>query len=146
MIIIRRLVPHLTFYCGDDGLIVPAMSIGAYGVISVLSNYNPRVINDIINYCVLNNYSEAFKLYSYIDEIIKLLFSETNPSPIKYILKLKGLIPFDIVRLPLVEMQNSDNKEKLICLDNKLQAHYFVLNSKRNSITQINNQEHPWGC
>ncbi len=146
MILVRRLVPDLTFYCGDDGLIVPAMSIGAYGVISVLSNYNPRVVSEIINHCLLNNYTEAFKLYSYVDEIIKLLFSETNPSPIKYMLKLKGLISSEMVRLPLVEMQNFENKEKLIVIDNKLQAHYFVLNSKRNSITQVNNQEHPWGC
>jgi len=146
MIMIRRLVPHLTFYCGDDGLVVPAMSIGAYGVISVISNYNPRVLSDIITYCVNYNFVEAFKLYCYIDEIIKLLFSETNPSPIKYMLKLKGLIPFDTVRLPLVEMQNFENKEKLIVLDNKLQAYYIVLNSKKNSMTQFNNQEHPWGC
>jgi 4-hydroxy-tetrahydrodipicolinate synthase len=146
MIMVRRLVPDLTFYCGDDGLVVPAMSIGAYGVISVLSNYNPRVINDIINYCIMNNYSEAFKLYSFVDEIIKLLFSETNPSPIKYMLKVKDLIPFDTVRLPLVEMQNSNNKDKLIVLDNKLQAHYFVVNSKRSSVTQFNNKDFPWGC
>lgn len=146
MIMIRRLIPDLTFYCGDDGLIVPAMSIGAYGVISVLSNYNPRVLSDIIDHCIKNNYSEAFKLYCYIDEIIKLLFSETNPSPIKYMLKIKGLIPFDMVRLPLVEMQNLENKEKLIVLDNKLQAYYFVVNSKRNSFSHYKINEHPWGC
>ncbi len=146
MIMIRRIIPDLKLYCGDDGLVVPAMSIGAYGVISVLSNYNPRVVSDIIHYCAQCNYSEAFKLYCYVDEIIKLLFSETNPSPIKYMLKFKGLILSDMVRLPLVEMQNFENKEKLVVLDNKLQAYYFVLNSKRNSMTQFNNQEHPWGC
>jgi dihydrodipicolinate synthase/N-acetylneuraminate lyase len=162
MITIRRLVPYLKLYCGNDGLIVPAMSIGAYGVISIISNYNPRIIIDIINMCTINNYSKAFELYTYIDEMIKLLFSESNPSPIKYILKIKGLISFDMVRLPLVEMQNDINKEKLIIIDNKLQAHYCVANSKISTQinthvnTQINSeintlvyphfQEHPWGC
>lgn len=146
MIVLRRLLPDLILYCGDDGLIIPSMSIGAYGVISVLSNYNPLVVSDIIDLCLKHNYPEAFKLYSYVDEIIKLLFSETNPAPIKYILKLKNLISFDNVRLPLLEMQNFENKEKLIVLNNKLQAHYYVVNSKRNSYTQFNNQEHPWGC
>jgi 4-hydroxy-tetrahydrodipicolinate synthase len=146
MILVRRLVPNITFYCGDDGLVIPAMSIGAYGVISVLSNYNPRVVSDIIDLCLQSNYSEAFKLYNYIDEIIKLLFSETNPAPIKFILQTKKLISFENVRLPLVEMQNPENKDKLIVLDNKLQAHYFVLNSKRNSFSHYKNNEHPWGC
>jgi 4-hydroxy-tetrahydrodipicolinate synthase len=146
MIVHRRFLPDLILYCGDDGLIIPTMSIGAYGVISVLSNYNPRVVSDIVDLCLKHNYSEAFKLYSYIDEIIKLLFSETNPAPIKYMLKFKNLISFESVRLPLMEMQNSENKEKLIVLNNKLQAHYYIVNSKRNSATQFNNQEHPWGC
>ena len=118
MIMIRRLCPELKLYCGDDGLIVPAMSIGSYGLISVVSNYCPKIVNLIINRCVENNYSGAFEMYSEIDDIIKLLFSETSPSPIKYLLNMCGLINSDEVRMPLVKMQSEENKQKLkICVD-----------------------------
>ena len=113
MIMIRRLCPELKLYCGDDGLVIPAMSIGAYGLISVVSNYCPKFVNLIINLCVENNYVKAFEMYSEIDDIIKLLFSETSPSPIKYLLKTEGLINNDDVRLPLVNMESEDNKHKL---------------------------------
>lgn len=113
MIMIRRLCPELKLYCGDDGLVIPAMSIGAYGLISVISNYCPKFVNLIINLCVENNYVKAFEMYSEIDDIIKLLFSETSPSPIKYLLKTEGLINNDVVRLPLVKMESEDNKHKL---------------------------------
>jgi len=120
MILIRRLCPELKLYCGDDGLIVPSMSIGAYGLISVISNYCPKICNIIIERCVKNNYTGAFELYSHIDEIIRLLFSETNPSPIKFLLYNKGFISTYNVRLPLVKMQDENNKNKLIMFADKL--------------------------
>jgi 4-hydroxy-tetrahydrodipicolinate synthase len=118
MIMIRRLCPELKLYCGDDGIVIPAMSIGSYGLISVVSNYCPKIVNLIVSRCVENNYASAFELYSEIDDIIKLIFSETSPSPIKYLLKNGGLINLDEVRLPLVKMQSDDNKHKLkVCID-----------------------------
>lgn len=113
MILIRRMCPSLTLYSGDDGLVIPAMSIGAYGVISVLSNYAPKAVNLIVNYCSQNNYDKAFEIYSEIDDLIKLLFSETSPAPIKYLMHKEKLIDSDFVRLPLVKMQSSDNKTKI---------------------------------
>ena len=120
MIMIRRLCPNLILYCGDDGLVVPAMSIGSYGIISVVSNYCPKFVDLIVSRCVENNYSGAFELYAEIDDMIKLLFSETSPSPIKYLLQICGLINSDEVRLPLVKMQSNDNKQKLELCKNKL--------------------------
>ena len=118
MTMIRRLCPELKLYCGDDGLVVPAMSIGSYGLISVVSNYCPKIVNLIINRCVENNYSGAFEMYSEIDDIIKLIFSETSPSPIKYLLYMSGLINSDEVRMPLIKMQSVENKQKLkVCVD-----------------------------
>jgi 4-hydroxy-tetrahydrodipicolinate synthase len=123
MIMIRRLCPELKLYCGDDGLIVPAMSIGSYGLISVVSNYCPRITDLIISRCIENNYSSAFELYSEIDDIVKLLFSETSPSPIKYLLQKEGLINTDEVRLPLVKMQSVDNKNKFELILNKFNSY-----------------------
>lgn len=123
MIMIRRLCPELKLYCGDDALVVPSMSIGSYGLISVVSNYCPKLINLIISRCTENNYSSAFELYSELDDIIKILFSETNPSPIKYLLKSEGLINCDNVRLPLVKMESVENKQKLCNAIHKLQTY-----------------------
>jgi 4-hydroxy-tetrahydrodipicolinate synthase len=106
------------------------MSIGAYGVISVLSNHIPKTLNLIVKLCDENNYNEAFQLYSEVDEMIKILFSETNPSPIKYILMKFGIISTDQVRLPLVKMQNLDNMNKIVQLNNKLHAYYFSKQGK----------------
>lgn len=112
-ILIRKLIPNLKLYCGDDGLIVPAMSIGAYGLISVVSNAYPASVNNIIKECNYNNYTVAFHEYLKIHDIIKLLFSETSPSPIKFLLQHMGLISSDVVRLPLVSMQNKDAQDKI---------------------------------
>jgi 4-hydroxy-tetrahydrodipicolinate synthase len=126
MIMIRRLCPQLKLYCGDDGLIVPAMSIGSYGLISVVSNYCPKIVNLIVARCSKNNFLGAFELYSEIDDIVKLLFSETSPSPIKYLLQSVGLITTDNVRLPLVKMQSDENKIKLKNAVDKLQIYSLV--------------------
>lgn len=125
MIMIRRLCPLLTLYCGDDGLIIPAMSIGAYGVISVLSNYTPKTLNLITKYCEDKNYEEAFLLYKEVDDIIRLLFVETNPVPIKYLLYKTKLIDTDEVRLPLVKFQSDENKVKLLNAIEKLSKFYL---------------------
>jgi len=125
MIMIRRLCPSLTLYCGDDALVIPAMSIGAYGVISVLSNYTPKTLNIITKYCALQKYEEAFILYNEVDDMIRLLFVETNPVPIKYLLYKTKLIDSDEVRLPLVKFQNEENKTKLEKCIEKLSKFYL---------------------
>lgn len=125
MILIKRLCQSLTLYCGDDGLVVPAMSIGAYGVISVLSNYTPKTLSLITKYCTERNFEEAFILYKEVDDMIRLLFVETNPVPIKYLLYKTKLIDTDEVRLPLVKFQSDENKAKLETCREKLCAFYL---------------------
>jgi 4-hydroxy-tetrahydrodipicolinate synthase len=125
MILIRRLCPFLTIYCGDDGLVIPAMSIGAYGVISVLSNYTPKTLNLITKYCTEKNFEEAFLIYKEVDDMIRLLFIETNPVPIKYLLYETKLIDTYEVRLPLVKFQSDENKAKLETCRKKLCKFYL---------------------
>jgi 4-hydroxy-tetrahydrodipicolinate synthase len=125
MRMIRRLCPKLTVYSGDDGNVIPAMSIGAYGVISVLSNYTPKTMNLITRYCSENQYETANVIYDEVDDMIKLLFVEPNPTPIKYLLFKTKLIDTDEVRLPLLQFQSEENKKKLdICVD-KLTKFYL---------------------
>ncbi len=86
------------------------MSIGAYGLISVLSNAIPETVNEI---CL--NYDDPLILgiYYTLFGLMELLFVEPNPSPIKYICAVLGLIRYDVVRLPLLPIQSQELKVKL---------------------------------
>jgi|694.fasta_scaffold83520_3 4-hydroxy-tetrahydrodipicolinate synthase len=112
MIQIKKLVPDLLLYSGDDGLIVPIMSIGGFGVISVLSNVFPDIVHNIINIC-LTDINKGFKEFIIYNDLIKLLFLEPNPTPIKYLAKKMGLIENETVRLPIVSVQSEKLKTDL---------------------------------
>lgn len=120
MIMVKRLCPELLLYSGDDSLLIPTLSIGGFGVISVISNILPKQINSIVELYNTTKKSEAFDEYLKYDELIRLMFVETNPVPIKFILKNTGLIETDYVRLPLVPMVSQSNKDKIIEIYNKI--------------------------
>ena len=94
----------LDFYSGDDSLTVPAMSIGAKGVISVAANVIPEKIHNMTQYCVKGDYEKASEIQFEIAPFVKTLFSEVNPIPCKKAMQLMG---FDvgIPRMPLTEME-----------------------------------------
>ncbi len=100
-------------YSGDDDIIVPMMSVGAKGVISVLSNVMPEETHNLCKLCLEGNFSEASKLQIKYSGIVKALFSEVNPIPVKTALNLMGKNA-GILRLPLCEMEekNLENLKK----------------------------------
>lgn len=100
----------LMVYSGNDAEIVPIMSVGGIGVISVLSNIFPKLTSDICNNCLNGNFKKASELSLATIPLVNALFSEPNPIPIKYALAKLG---FDVgsVRLPLVELSD---KKKLV--------------------------------
>lgn len=102
---------HLDMYSGEDGLIVPLMSIGAKGVISVLSNVAPQQTHDICARFLEGNIEEARKLQFEALDIVDALFCEVNPVPVKHALNLLG---WDMgpLRMPLCEMEEK-NLERL---------------------------------
>lgn len=106
-------------YSGDDSLLIPTLSIEGFGVISVISNLIPEKIVEIVNLYNENKCSAAFEKYLEYDELIRLMFVETNPVPIKFIMSYKGLIKTDNVRLPLIKMSSNENKNKIINLTKK---------------------------
>jgi len=111
MVKIKKLCPDdFYLYCGDDSLIIPAMSIGAYGLISVLSNAIPETINNI---CLNPADPIIVSIYFQLFGLMETLFVEPNPSPIKYLCKIMKKIRSDVVRLPLLPVQSSDLKAKL---------------------------------
>lgn len=99
-------------YSGNDDLIVPVLSIGGKGVISVLANVMPKETHDMCSLYFDGKVKESAKLQLDLLELINSLFIEVNPIPVKTALNLMG---FNVgnLRLPLGEMDES-NKEKLI--------------------------------
>ena len=108
----------IDIYSGNDDQIVPIMSLGGKGVISVLSNCMPKETHEITALCLENKYDEARKLQLELLDFINALFSDVNPIPVKEALNLMGFNAGEC-RLPLVKM--SDEKiEKLKATMNKL--------------------------
>ncbi|MBQ2915674.1 MAG: 4-hydroxy-tetrahydrodipicolinate synthase [Clostridia bacterium] len=102
---------ELDIYSGDDGLIVPMMSLGAKGVISVLSNIRPKETHEICQLFMDGKIAESAKMQKAYNNLINALFIETNPIPVKTALNVLG---FEVgeCRLPLCEMSEA-NLEKL---------------------------------
>lgn len=102
---------NLNIYSGNDDQVIPVLSLGGLGVISVLSNIYPKFVhNMVINY-LNGNCSEALLSQINSMKLINTLFSEVNPIPIKEALNILGF-NFGKPRLPLVEM-SEDGRIKL---------------------------------
>lgn len=89
--------------CGDDGLLCEFLTVGASGVISVISNIAPKEVIQIVNHFKNNDLEKGNEIFSKINEIIKMAFIESNPVPIKYMLYLKYKFS-QKVRKPLMEL------------------------------------------
>jgi len=90
-------------FSGCDEIVVPMMSVGCRGVISVVANVMPKETHDMVSAWLDGNAAKAKKLQLDLYPLIKALFSETNPIPAKTALGLMGLIePY--MRLPLYPM------------------------------------------
>lgn len=102
---------NLHIYSGNDDQITPILAVGGIGVISVLSNIAPKYTHNITQKFFNGNISEAVKLQLNAIPLIKALFSEVNPIPVKEacnILGFGGGTP----RLPLISLSDT-NKEIL---------------------------------
>jgi len=91
---------------GDDALTLPFMSVGARGVVSVISNLYPDQMADLVNLYISKEPVKAQGLHYQLLEEMNQCFIDTNPIPIKHKLFSKGLISSSQVRLPLTKMTN----------------------------------------
>ena len=98
-------------YSGNDDQIVPVLSLGGVGVISVLANVAPNETHEIVSKFLKGDIEKSRELQLKLLPLINALFCEVNPIPVKEAVRLIG---FNVgnVRLPLVPMSN-DNREKL---------------------------------
>lgn len=105
-------------YSGNDDQIVPIMSLGGKGVISVLSNILPKETHELAQLCLDNKYSDAAAMQLKYLHLINTLFCEVNPVPVKTAMAELGWCSEEM-RLPLCEMEES-NRAKLV---NAMKAH-----------------------
>ncbi|NLZ55969.1 MAG: 4-hydroxy-tetrahydrodipicolinate synthase [Clostridiaceae bacterium] len=98
-------------YSGEDGLIIPLMSLGGKGVISVAANIIPGRIANMVHNWFDGNYEQAQQEQIDLIHLIDILFCEVNPIPVKTALRLMGY-NVGSCRLPLSELSPT-NKSKL---------------------------------
>ena len=99
-----RLCSDIDMYSGNDDQVVPLMSIGAKGVISVLSNVAPRQTHDMCRAALDGDFVKARKMQIEALDVIENLFTEVNPIPVKAAMNLQGK-NVGPLRLPLTQME-----------------------------------------
>ena len=97
----------LDLYSGEDGLVVPLMSIGAIGVISVWSNVAPAKVHQMCESFFKGDIETARRLQLEALPLVDALFSEVNPIPVKKALNLMGR-EAGVLRRPLTEMEDAN--------------------------------------
>ncbi len=109
--IAARCGDELHMYSGNDDIILPMLSLGSKGVISVFANICPQETHDICQYFFDGNIEKSREIQLSMLRLINALFMEVNPIPVKTALNLMG---FEVgnLRLPLCEMEGK-NLEKL---------------------------------
>ena len=104
---IRRLCPDdFDIYSGNDDIIVPLLSIGSKGVISVLSNVAPKDTSEMVHKYLDGDVKGSMELQLKALPLIRALFAEVNPIPVKAALALMGKSGMEY-RLPLCEPEDS---------------------------------------
>ena len=109
---IRAACPDLPLWSGNDDMIVPTLSLGGQGVISVLSNIAPVETDAMVQSALAGDFDTAAALQCQLLPLIKLLFCEVNPIPVKAAMRQIG---FDCggCRLPLTSLSPA-NQQKMI--------------------------------
>jgi len=93
---------------GDDSLTLPILTIGGTGVISVVSNIVPRDVRDMVAKFKNGDIGGARKLHYKLLPLVKAMFIETNPIPVKTAMALLGMIDESSLRLPMYAMSDAN--------------------------------------
>jgi 4-hydroxy-tetrahydrodipicolinate synthase len=99
----------LTLLSGDDNLLLPVLAIGGKGIISVASNFLPGDVKKIVTLFNEKKYNEARQAFYKILPVMRSIFLETNPIPVKAAMEMLGYCSSDL-RLPLVSLSEENKK------------------------------------
>lgn len=108
-------VPELYIYSGNDDMIIPVMSLGGRGVISVLANVCPRETHDMCQAFLDGDTALAAKLQLDYMELVRALFIEVNPIPVKTAMNLLGYNAGNL-RMPMCEMEEAHLETLKSCM------------------------------
>lgn len=114
--IIQAMGDSVTVLSGDDSLTLPFMSVGAKGVVSVVSNYFPKQVTQLTKLALANDFRKARAIHRKLYPLFKAFFIESNPVPMKAALAEAGIIKSDEVRLPLCSLSESSRKTLMAAL------------------------------
>jgi 4-hydroxy-tetrahydrodipicolinate synthase len=109
MEILRNRPPGFCVWSGDDNLTLPLVSLGADGVISVVSNEIPKLFSELVRLALKGKVEKARKLHHRLLPLMEVNFVESNPIPVKAALSMMGLID-EHYRLPLVPPSETSRK------------------------------------
>lgn len=119
--ILANVDESFSVYSGDDGLTLPLLAIGGAGVISVAAHVVGNDMQKMISLFNEGNHKEAAKIHQALLPLIRELFANPSPGPVKYALSKLGLCN-DVVRLPIVDL-TAEEKSKF----DAVWEHYFQL-------------------
>ncbi|HEY9245747.1 MAG TPA: 4-hydroxy-tetrahydrodipicolinate synthase [Candidatus Methanoperedens sp.] len=102
---------------GDDGLTLPILALGGAGVISVVANVAPKLVVSMVEAYRRGDTDEAKKIHLKLAPLIRAVFLETNPIPVKKAVELIGLAAGDL-RLPLAPLSEENEKKLEAALKN----------------------------
>lgn len=106
---------NLNIWSGNDDNTIPMMSIGAKGVISVLSNIAPAAVSDMCAECLNGDFSTAWEIWKNYAVLCETLFCDVNPIPVKAAMRMLET-DSGMLRLPLTEL----SEPKLRMLENAM--------------------------
>jgi 4-hydroxy-tetrahydrodipicolinate synthase len=99
---LARFGPEFRVFVGLEELSFPMMAMGACGMVNAVSNVAPRQIADLYEAVARGDMAEGRRLHFALFELNKAVFFDTNPIPMKYMMKRLGLLPTNDHRLPLM--------------------------------------------
>ena len=99
----RHLSPSFRMYSGNDDMIVPILSLGGSGVISVWANVQPQLCHDLVATYLGGDYQSSLRMQLDGLDLVHALFCEVNPIPVKAALAMMGMIE-ETYRMPLYPM------------------------------------------
>ena len=102
----RHLTPDFRMYSGNDDMIVPILSLGGSGVISVWANVQPKVCHDLVTSYLNGDYKASLDMQLAGLDLVHALFCEVNPIPVKAALAMMGIID-ENYRMPLYPMADA---------------------------------------
>ena len=107
--------PDFDLISGDDSLTLPVLAIGGCGVISVVANIIPKDVSNMVSTFLNGDIEKARELYFKMLPLVKAIFVETNPAPIKAAMKMLGMIESDL-RLPMCGVSKTSEEKIRLAL------------------------------